>query len=707
MHNEHSRFKVVSELQHRYQHHLAEFAYTHLALPSTVDNVEKAMDYVFDLFYPRVQPSVANVAALPAGGNTVGDQRIVQDDGDGKAAMYMWSKFDGQNTEQWNKVADIDWGVNSVVQALMDQTQYLYPRKFGITDYDPITELALTGDLAGQHLYGGDLENQNLILHANNGDDVGVHTGSIFLDDPMAPLADLAYDLGEAAKRFKIGYMGTLVVGTATMTITSNGSTGLITDTNGVISFDDENLITTGNVNGTTLTGTTSVVAGDVTISNGSIISSSGAISFGDENISTSGTLSSGVHTITDGTDTLILDSDMGGAGTQASIASSLGTINLNADHLVNVGNVTAGIGTFDSLVVDLTTYDANGLITSAGDYTINPASNIVLDSPVSILAHAVTGTAGGSVNADTLSTLGASALSINDNLITTATTEILFGDHLVPNAATVDLGKGAAGFRDLYMNSTASTIAENGGLSITMATLMSLRDITSGANVGDAIFWNGSKFVVSNPDAEIDHGELTGIADDDHTQYSLLAGRAGGQTLNGGTLTTQTMTIQGNVADGIGLIIGSSIDPNADGTIDLGASGAKYKDLHMSGQGIGFRAENATTAAINAAAVGAGSNGRLWQSSDDGFLYVDVGTAAKKVGHNTFNSVYNQTTILVAIDVSASIDDARNAIWQVMDSSNAEEVMGLKITKTATHVTVAADSALPAGNYRLMGIEV
>jgi hypothetical protein len=35
---------------------------------------------------------------------------------------------------------------------------------------------------------------------------------------------------------------------------------------------------------------------------------------------------------------------------------------------------------------------------------------------------------------------------------------------------------------------------------------------------------------------ASIDHGSITGLSDDDHTQYALLAGRAGGQTLIGGT---------------------------------------------------------------------------------------------------------------------------------------------------------------------------
>lgn len=40
------------------------------------------------------------------------------------------------------------------------------------------------------------------------------------------------------------------------------------------------------------------------------------------------------------------------------------------------------------------------------------------------------------------------------------------------------------------------------------------------------------------------DHGALTGLADDDHTQYALLAGRAGGQTLTGGTASGNNLTL-------------------------------------------------------------------------------------------------------------------------------------------------------------------
>lgn len=41
-----------------------------------------------------------------------------------------------------------------------------------------------------------------------------------------------------------------------------------------------------------------------------------------------------------------------------------------------------------------------------------------------------------------------------------------------------------------------------------------------------------------------IDHGSITGLADDDHTQYALLAGRSGGQTLYGDTASGGNLTL-------------------------------------------------------------------------------------------------------------------------------------------------------------------
>src|SRR5574342_81491 len=44
-----------------------------------------------------------------------------------------------------------------------------------------------------------------------------------------------------------------------------------------------------------------------------------------------------------------------------------------------------------------------------------------------------------------------------------------------------------------------------------------------------------------------IDHGGLGGLTDDDHAQYALLAGRAGGQSLSGGTATGNNLWLRPN----------------------------------------------------------------------------------------------------------------------------------------------------------------
>lgn len=51
----------------------------------------------------------------------------------------------------------------------------------------------------------------------------------------------------------------------------------------------------------------------------------------------------------------------------------------------------------------------------------------------------------------------------------------------------------------------------------------------------------------ISVDGASVDHGSLAGLSDDDHTQYALLAGRSGGQTLIGGTSKTNNLVLSAN----------------------------------------------------------------------------------------------------------------------------------------------------------------
>jgi hypothetical protein len=111
--------------------------------------------------------------------------------------------------------------------------------------------------------------------------------------------------------------------------------------------------------------------------------------------------------------------------------------------------------------------------------------------------------------------------------------------------------------FAPLTEAADESKIAEFDGTSNTPSSLIAPVD-------GDAILVNGDGSVNENkgyvfdtnqtPDAWVqftgtggvtDHGALTGLGDDDHLQYALLAGRSGGQVLIGGTDASDNLDLQ------------------------------------------------------------------------------------------------------------------------------------------------------------------
>lgn len=84
------------------------------------------------------------------------------------------------------------------------------------------------------------------------------------------------------------------------------------------------------------------------------------------------------------------------------------------------------------------------------------------------------------------------------------------------------------------------------------------------------------------------DHGALTGLADDDHTQYALLAGRSTGQTLQGGTGAGETLTLEStsHATKGSLITIGN-IEPGTGSTYTLGLSGTPFDNLFVNAANI------------------------------------------------------------------------------------------------------------------------
>ncbi len=677
------RARIYNPGQHPYKHTLEDFAFTHDALPG-ISTLSDALNWLFTALYPRTQDPVANVAALPAGGNTIGDYRVVLDDGDAKAAGYQWQQREGDVAAKWYKISDMDWGVPNILSQFLLKTQDVYAYRYGYDDTDD-DGVPLTGDLAGQHFYGGASANTHLTLFANSGDGVGANTGFLQFGDHVRPLTDSAVNLGTTTYRFLKGWfddaqVGTLILGAAS-----------ITDSSGAISFGDENLTTTGTLAAGQITGTALLATGasTLTLDAGSITDSSGAISFGDENLSTTGTVTVG---------TLVLGA--------ASITDTSGTISFADENLTTSGVITGG-----RLDVDNLRLDGNTLSATSGALNLLGTTVVDVQSAMTTLGQTVTGTLGvtGQFNIDNLrmdgntlsSTDADGVLALSPNGAGVVTTSAIFR----PTAdGTLDLGAIASRWNKVFLDNAIS----DGTNEITVANLLTFRAVGT-PDVGHTLFWDGSKWVASAPDTEIDHGAITGLGDDDHTQYALLLGRSGGQSFIGGTGSgddlTLTSTSHGTKGD---IIFASRLWMSVDNTWDVGDATHRIKDLYIAGQGYGFRAENATTA--GAPTASAGTKGRLYFNTDENDLMLDLGGTWKKVSVEKYVNqdavTWNGSTASHTYTVSADVSDARLCVWSFSSNTDTfEQLTGIKITKSQTQVTITSPVNLPVGTYTLIGI--
>jgi hypothetical protein len=698
---EHSRQRVTTQLQHPLKHSLKDFLFTHDVLPSTVTNLEQSITWLFDALYPKTKASVADVPSLPAVGNTLGDQRLVQDDGDGKAALYKWEQHDGEATPSWHKIMDVDWSSDVILSELIDKTLPSFVIKKGASDIDEAGSV-IAGLLAGQSIYGGLLANTNLTLFANNGDAVG-NTGFIQLGDHTSPLIDSTFNLGESARRFLNVYTDSLSSGTLVAT------SGSITDSSGAITFDNENLTTTG-----TLASGVITVSSDMVIGSGSITSVSGSITFADENLTTTGTLAAGTATILSD---LVL-----GVG---SITSVSGNISFGNENLTTTGTLGAGDTTVTLLNVDQLRIDGNTIQTLSGnaDITLNPhgTGKIYLTKITDTLGIDTLGNHNITGNVDATGYVSGGDLTMSTNVFSSSTDmtiQATGGDVFLSTdtKSTVDattiLGDATHRFKDIFLSGTV----DNGTNAITMADLLSLRSVqhrdagrTLPAQAGDSLFYDGAQWLASVPDTEVVHKNLTldVLTDDGHTQFAMLGGRVGGQTINGGTLTTNTLLLRNNVIDGNGFDVeATKIKPTENNSQDIGDSTHRIKDLYMGGQFVGGRVQNLLEVAITD--LSASSKGRLFYSTDTKAVWVDTGGAKKRVGQNTYIATHTAAVVNGgAIDVTTGTEivDASNCLWQLRDAATGENIYA-PMTLSSTHVTITASPALPAGNYKLIGIE-
>lgn len=672
---------------------LSTLAYSNARLPTAYNgNAENALNYIMATLYPNYIATVANPAALPVSANP-NDYYIVSDDGDGKSAGYVWVVRD--NAGGFEKKYDVDWSYEGIYAETINRTQYMYASKLGMSDRDASGAI-ITGLYAGQRIYGGDATTQNLTFNANSFDG----TGYVQTDNHFRGTADNSIDLGTSAIKFRTGYFGTTVLA-GTLTIGS----GSITDTSGAISFDNENLTTTGSVTGGSL------ITGTLTLGSGSITDSSGAISFSNENLTTTGTLAAGTTTIAT---TLVLAS--------GSITDTTGAISFSNENLTTTGTLGAGNATFTRTDTDNLRLDGNTLSVLNVNGSLNLLANgtgvVNLQSAATTLDVTATG------NVSATGFVQGGNLQLNSNTIAAVDTNgyieiapdgtglIFVNSSIHPNSdASFSLGEAAARYLDLFLSGGIS----NGTTTISNATLQTLRDINVGVASGMSLFYNGTKWVASAPDTEITHNTLSGLTTGDagHTQFVVLAGRSGGQTVQGGTGASENLVLEStaNVTKGLVLtkdvfapFTTASYSGGWAGT-DIGGTSNIFRDVYTKGEFLGFRMQNVSANPSNSSQ----NIGRAVFNTTAGAAYVDTGTTWVEMGDTTekFSSdtVWNGSDTTKDVTVSATISDARTALWQLLDNSNDFERIYTNIRAiSATQVRITVSPALPAASYRLVG---
>lgn len=739
---EKGRSEIWNGLQHPYKHTLNEFAYLNDAFP-WVTNLEAFLDSLVAVIYPNTLPAVATPADLPTGVDTPNlgdvapselDYRVVIDDGDGKAAGYRFEKREGDVAAIWRKIYDMDWGEDTVLSNFLTKTLDVYVSKMGQDEIDEFG-VPVVGDLSGQFIYGGQTANTNLTLYANSGDDVGPNTGFVQVGDDFRPLTTLTTELGTTDRRWLSAYIGTLYVGTGTMTISSDGTLpAVISDSSGGIGFGGNNFTSVGDFTS----------AGSVL---GNLFQTESFMEL--KQIVTPADAQAGYNRLffkADGkvyrldaagveklvglefastNDNRLIKSD-GASGdsiqetgiTITDLNEITGVTSLALDNLFFDGNTISttdvngdlnllpnGTGTVVIPSLRLTTFTENAV------YVPDNAGNLTARGVLVNPANEMSGLTKLDVDTLTLDANSMSASAVNADIeIVPHGTGRVKAPTLVPSSATQDLGTTLAAeiYRDLYLSGGI----KDGTLSFAMAELMKLRDASVGANAGDSLFFDGAKWNASHPDSEIDHGELlsSSLDDDDHSQYAHLIGRALGQDLIGGIAASENLSLESTSHATKGNIVlkDTMIPENTPATniVDLGNNVKPFRDIYTHGQLKGARLENYTTGGLPSSSIA--NVGRVIFNTTTNQIMVDNGTKWIVEGKNKYaeDVVFNGIVTTVNVDVSADIIDARECIIQLLNNNNDFSRVYCDVKATSeTNVRIETNAPLDAGSYRLIVI--
>lgn len=197
------------------------------------------------------------------------------------------------------------------------------------------------------------------------------------------------------------------------------------------------------------------------------------------------------------------------------------------------------------------------------------------------------------------------------------------------------------------------------------------------------------------------DHGELAGLSDDDHAQYLLLAGRAGGQTANGGMASGEDLKLisTAHATKGSVYIGGDGGTTNysefeSDGTLRFVGAATVYDDLPP----LPVVAARLGSSAPTLATFLGNIEQYTFDATNDYVIGATEITHKYKEGTNLLPHIHWATN-------GSDVGDT-GVKWQLeMGVANADGSAPFAYTFTGSTVTTSIDVTIPGGTAALSHI--